>query len=197
YYGGVYALACRGVISGYSDGTFQPFNLTTRAQMTKIVTLAFGLAAATPPVGGTFADVPRSNVFYGLIETAAAHGLVSGYGCGGSNPQTGSAEPCDAAQRPYFRPANPVTRGQLAKIVVLGAGWPLHPPATPSFRDVDTGNVFYPFVETAVGHGVVSGYSDGTFQPSANAFRGQIAKIVGLAILPAGRGSAPALVARR
>ncbi len=67
YYAGVYYLACRGVVSGYADGTFQPFALTTRGQMTKIVTLAFGLAAATPPTGGTFADVVPANRFYGLI----------------------------------------------------------------------------------------------------------------------------------
>ena len=60
-----------------------------------------------------------------------------------------------------------------------------------------TGSVFYAFVETAVGHGVVSGYSDGTFRPSANAFRGQIAKIVALAIQPAVQGCQPAVVALR
>jgi len=183
YYTGVYALACRGVISGYSDGTFRPFSLTTRAQLTKIVTLAFGLATATPPAGGTFTDVPAANVFYGVIETAAAHGLVSGYTCGGTDPQSGTPEPCDLARRPYFRPSNPVTRGQLTKIVVIGAGWAVRSPAVPTFRDVPATNVFYPAIETAVCHAVISGYSDGTFQPTANAFRDQIAKIVSLAVI--------------
>ena len=182
YYQGVYYLACQGVLSGYSDGTFKPFNNTTRAQMTKIVTLAFNIPTATPPAGGSFADVDSSSVFYGLIETAAAHGLVSGYTCGGVNPQTGAAEPCTAGNRPYFRPSNFVTRGQLTKIVVLGAGWALQTPERPSFSDVAVSNVFYPFIETAVCRGVVSGYSDNTFRPTANAFRGQIAKIVYLAV---------------
>ena len=187
YYQGVYYLACRGVISGYSDGTYKPFMDTTRAQMTKIVTLAFNIPLVNPPVTGRFADVPADNVFYQLIETAAAHGIVSGYTCGGVNPQTGSAEPCDSAQRPYFRPSNFVSRGQLAKIVVLGAGFPLRNPPTPTFSDVATGNVFYQSIETAVCHGIISGYSDGTFRPNANAFRGQIAKIVYLAVTnPAG-----------
>ena len=178
YYTAVYALACRGVISGYSDGTFRPFNNTTRAQMTKIVILAFNTPPATPPAGGTFADVTTGNTFYGLIEAAAAHGIISGYGCGGSNPQTGDPEPCDSAQRPYFRPSNFVTRGQLAKIVVSGAAYPLITPVQPTFSDVAAGNVFYRFIETAVCHSIISGYSDGTFRPTANAFRGQIVKIV-------------------
>ncbi len=182
YYASVYYLACRGVVSGYADGTFQPFALTTRGQMTKIVTLAFRLAPVPPPATGTFADVAPDNVFYGLIESAAAHGLISGYTCGGHDPQSGTAEPCDAAQRPYFRPSNNVTRGQVTKIVVGGAGWAHVTPAAPTFNDVPAGNVFYSFIETAVGHGIVSGYGDGTFRPAANAFRSQIAKISALAV---------------
>ncbi len=124
----------------------------------------------------------RSNVFYRLIETAAARRIVSGYSCGGINPQTGAAEPCDPARRPYFRPSNFVTRGQLAKIVVIGAGWAVQAPAVPTFNDVPADNVFYPFIETAVCHGAVGGYNDGTFRPTNYAFRGQIAKIVYLAV---------------
>src|SRR3712207_7358236 len=44
-------------------------------------------------------------------------GVVSGYPCGGTNPATGAAEPCDASSRPYFRVNNNVTRGQTSKIV--------------------------------------------------------------------------------
>ena len=193
YYQGVYYLACRGVISGYSDGTYRPFNNTTRGQMTKIVTLAFNVALVRPPAEAdrTFTDVLPDNVFYQLIETAAARGIVSGYTCGGVNPQTGASETCDSNRRAYFRPSNFVTRGQLTKIVVIGAGWALHTPATPTFSDVPTGNVFYPFIETALCHGAISGYSDGTFRPNANAFRGQIAKIVYLAATDSTTGCGP------
>ncbi len=184
----VYYLACRGVISGYSDGTFKPFNNTTRGQMTKIVTLAFNTPLVSPPAAGsrTFTDVTPDNVFYQLIETAAARTLVSGYTCSGVNPQTGAAEPCDSASRPYFRPSNFVTRGQLTKIVVIGAGWTLLNPATPTFNDVTPSNVFYRFIETAACHGAISGYNDGSFRSTANAFRGQIAKIVYLAVTDTG-----------
>ncbi|MDQ2807905.1 MAG: S-layer homology domain-containing protein, partial [Chloroflexota bacterium] len=192
YYQGVYYLACRGVISGYNDGTYQPFNNTTRAQMTKIVTLAFNIPLVPPPATGTFADVDNTSVFYQLIETAAARTIVSGYTCGGSNPQTGAAEPCDSAGRPYFRPSNSVSRGQLAKIVVIGAGFAVINPPTATFTDVDRQNVFYSFIETAVCHGAISGYSDNTFRPNNYAFRGQIAKIVYLAVT-----NAPATCAAR
>ena len=53
-------LVAHGVISGYGDCTFRPYNNTTRGQMVKIVVLGFGLPITTPTPGGyTFTDVPR------------------------------------------------------------------------------------------------------------------------------------------
>jgi hypothetical protein len=178
FYEPVRYLYCHGVISGYSDGTYRPYNMTTRAQMVKIVVLGFGLPIVTPAAGQyTFHDVPPAQPFFAVIETAAAHNIVSGYGCGPGGPG-----PCDDQNRPYFLPNNNVTRGQLSKIDVIAAGWALLNPPTPTFTDVPQGSPFYTFVETAVCHGVVSGYANHTFQPNANATRGQIAKIVYLSL---------------
>ena len=47
----------------------------------------------------------------GVIQTAYAHGAISGYTCGGPG------EACDSQNRPYFRQFNDATRGQIAKIV--------------------------------------------------------------------------------
>src|SRR5262249_47373871 len=43
FYVPVQYLYCHGVISGYSDGTFRPYNNTTRSQMVKILVLGFGV----------------------------------------------------------------------------------------------------------------------------------------------------------
>jgi hypothetical protein len=49
-----------------------------------------------------------------VIETAAAHGVISGYNCGAPG------EPCGGASGTlYFRPGADATRGQIAKIVYL------------------------------------------------------------------------------
>jgi amidase len=193
----VHDLACRGVISGYADGTFRPYNLTSRAQMVKIVVLGFGYPIQTPaPARYTFADVPPAHPFWSVIETAGAAGIVSGYTCGGPG------EPCDGDHRPYFRPYSLVTRGQLSKIVVGGAGWPVLNPPGATFADVDPAHPFYGFVETAAAHSVISGYDCGSpgepcdsdyrpyFRPANDATRGQIAKIVDLA-LPQAPGPLP------
>ncbi|MFL5734722.1 MAG: S-layer homology domain-containing protein [Chloroflexia bacterium] len=188
FYEPVHYLYCRGVISGYADNTFRPYNTTTRGQLAKIVVLGFGLPTYTPTTP-TFRDVPTTHPFYAYIETAYHAALVSGYDCGGEG------EPCPGL---YFRPGSPVTRGQLAKIVVLATGWVLLDPASATFRDVGVGSVFFRYVETAYGHGAVSGYACGggaggwagarageeclEYRPGGSATRGQIARIVYLAV---------------
>lgn len=67
------------------------------------------------PSGQTFNDVPPGNPFYTFIERAAARNVISGYPCGGTNPDTGEAEPCPGT---YYWPGNHIIRGQSAKIVV-------------------------------------------------------------------------------
>jgi hypothetical protein len=159
FYEAVRYLYCAGVISGYSDNTFRPYNNTTRGQLSKIVVLAQGWAIYTPPQP-TFSDVPTTHTFYQHIETAYQHGVISGYADG------------------TFRPQSDVTRGQLTKIVVLSEGWtPINPPQ-PTFSDVPPSSPFYGYIETAYSSGIISGYSDGTFRPGNSATRGQIAKIV-------------------
>ncbi|MFL5733817.1 MAG: S-layer homology domain-containing protein [Chloroflexia bacterium] len=173
YYDPVTYLYCHGAISGYADNTFRPGNLTTRGQLTKIVTLAEGWPVYTPP-SPTFRDVPTTDTFYQYIETAYSHNIISGYSCGTG---TNCLE---------FRPGNNVTRGQLTKIVVLAENWEITPPSTPTFRDVPLGDTFYGYIETAYSHNIISGYDCGTgcleFRPGNNATRGQISKIVYLAV---------------
>jgi hypothetical protein len=163
FYTAVRYLACRGAISGYSDGTFRPYNDTTRGQVSKIVVLAESFPLNTAG-GPHFTDVDPANPFYPFIETAYNRALVSGYSDG------------------TFRWGANVTRGQLSKIVVQAEGWPIDLTGAPHFSDVGTSNPFYAFIETAYNSGIISGYSDGTFRPGNDATRGQISKIVHSAI---------------
>jgi hypothetical protein len=173
FYTPVLYLYCHGAISGYADGTFKPYNLTTRGQLAKIVVLAEGWTIYTPPTP-TFKDVPGGYAFYQYIETAYDHGIISGYTCG-----AGCLE---------FRPANNITRGQLCKVIVLAQGWTIYTPPTPTFRDVPIDNAFYTFVETSYSHAIISGYICGAscleLRPGNNATRGQICKIVYNAVTP-------------
>jgi pimeloyl-ACP methyl ester carboxylesterase len=152
-------LARRYIVSGYSDGTFRPYNNATRGQLTKIVVAAQGWAIDTTG-GPHFVDVQPDNPFYTFVETAYHHNVIGGYADG------------------TFRVGNNVTRGQLCKIIVAAQGWAIDTTGGPHFVDVQPDNPFYTFVETAYHHNVIGGYADGTFRVGNNATRGQIAKIV-------------------
>ncbi len=159
FYEAVHYLYCAGIISGYQDNTFRPYNNTTRAQITKIVVLAKGWDLDCPDTGH-FSDVPTGHPFFCYIETAFEHGIISGYGDG------------------TFRPDNFVTREQLCKIIVLAWGWPIDTTGGPHFSDVPESEPFYGFIETAFNHGVITGYADGTFRPLNRATRSQISVII-------------------
>jgi hypothetical protein len=163
YYDHVYDLAMQGALSGYADTTFRPMNNTTRAQLCKIIVLAEGWPLYHPPFP-SFIDVSPDNPFYLYIETAYHHQVVAGY------------------EDDTFRWGNEITRGQLAKVIVLAENWLYYIPLTPDFNDVPTDHTFYKYIETAYYYGVIGGYSDGTYRPGNSATRGQITKIVNLAV---------------
>ena len=87
-----------GILSGYADGTFRPYNTVTRGQLCKIVAGARGWTLVSPATP-TFSDVPPTNPFYAFIETAYSRGIISGYADG------------------TFRWGNDSTRGQVSKII--------------------------------------------------------------------------------
>ncbi len=107
-----------------------------------------------------FADLDPTNFAYNPVQHLTGKGAISGYSDG------------------TFRPSNTVTRAQFAKMLVAGMGWVLVTPATPTFRDVPTSDWAFPYVETAVQHGALSGYSDGTFRPTSEITRAQLAKLI-------------------
>jgi len=134
-----------------------------------------------------FTDVPVTHTFYPFVRCLACQGIIQGYPCGGD------FEPCDPNNNPYFRPNNPVTRGQIAKIVSESAGFSEPIPTTQqSFEDVPYGSTFWEVIERLYGRGVVGGYQCGInpaepcippenrpyYRPNAGATRGQLVKIV-------------------
>ncbi|HUS16529.1 MAG TPA: S-layer homology domain-containing protein, partial [Chloroflexia bacterium] len=190
FYTYIRCLACRGYISGYSDGTYRGGNTVTRGQVAKIVANSGGLSDPIPAVRQTFHDVPYGDPFWVFIERLSSIGAINGYTCGGPG------EPCDGGNRPYFRTYNNVTRSQLAKIVAITAGYN-ETPTGQTFTDVAPGHPFYRWVEQVALHGVISGYTCGSppagacdpqqrpwFLPYNSATRSQTAKIAANTFLP-------------
>ncbi len=135
-----------------------------------------------PACDVNFADVASDNNAFTAVRYLYCANAISGYTCGGKD------EPCPGQ---YFRPNNDTTRAQLSKIIVLALGWQINTAGGPHFQDVPSDNVFYNFVETAVNHGIISGYDCGAkdepcpgqyFRPGNNVTRLQLSKIIVLAM---------------
>lgn len=110
-----------------------------------------------------FNDLEEGNWADDPVQYMVDQGLITGYSDG------------------TFRPNSDVTRAQFAKMLVGAMGWPVVTPQTPSFSDVPADYWAYGYIETAAAHGVLGGYSDGTFRPSADVTRAQLAKMIFIA----------------
>jgi hypothetical protein len=185
FYANIRCLACRGIISGYVDGTFKPNNLVTRGQLAKIVSNAAGFTEDPDPQ--IVEDVPSSTTFYQWINRLARRGHMSGYACGGVG------EPCTTGM-PYFRPTANATRGQTSKIVSNAAGFS-EIPTDQTFEDVPATHTFYLQIQRLASRNIMQGYLCGGpgepclsgkpyFRPANNVTRGQSAKIVANTFFP-------------
>lgn len=182
-------ITCHGIASGYADSTFKPNNNATRGQISKMMALTYKWQLEPLATDYTFADVLPGSTFFQYVEAAYKEGVVGGYTCGGAG------EPCDSANRPYFRPANNVTRGQIAKIIATGSKF-ADPVTGQTFQDVAPGSTFYQYIERMASRTIINGYPCGGagepcgagnkpyFRPSANATRGQLSKMIYLAAQP-------------
>jgi hypothetical protein len=200
FYATIRCLACRGIVGGYPCGGpgepcpgqyYRPGANVTRGQTAKIIAGAAGFTEPVPSTQQTFEDVPPGSTFALYVERLSTRGIIGGYPCGGS------FEPCVGPDnRPYFRPNNNVTRGQLAKITSGAAGWS-ETPTSQTFEDVPPGQTFYLYVERMAARGIIGGYPCGGpgepcvgpanrpyFRPNNNATRGQMSKIAALAFFP-------------
>jgi hypothetical protein len=163
----------------------------TRGQVAKIVAESTRWADPVPSGQQTFEDVAPAGTFWLWIERLSARGVIGGYPCGGPG------EPCQPpANRPYFRPNNPVTRGQLSKIISGAAGYSETPTAQ-TFEDVPPTATFYLWVERLSSRGILGGYPCGSpgepcvapanrpnVRPNNPATRGQLSKIAATAFFP-------------
>ena len=165
FYNEIMSLAALGVVSGYGDGTFKPDASIKRGQAVKLLVQAFNipLVSSKEP---RFSDVPGSSRYYTYVEAAYNSGLVSGYKDG------------------TFKPDQTITQGAALKMVVQAAGWELVEPERPSFTDVSADSPFYPYVEAATAHDILTdiALAGGAFDPGNEATRGETAAMIARAM---------------
>lgn len=124
-----------GLVNGYTDGTFRPYQPVSRAEFVKLLSAFFD---DVPNDGALiFADVPAGHWAAGPIAYAAGKGWVSGYPDGG------------------FHPDRAISRAEAVKVVnaVLGRKPDLSAveSAQNPFRDVDSAFWAYADILEAAG----------------------------------------------
>ncbi|WP_042470271.1 S-layer homology domain-containing protein [Bacillus ndiopicus] len=159
YYKPVLDLVNRGVVSGYSDGTFRPSEAITRGEAAKIIALAMGLNVTRPKNPG-YTDVSQSHPYYSYIAAIANEGIIDGF-----NDKT-------------FKPNELITRGQIAKALTLGFKLEVATKMNHNFKDVTSQNANEAFIQTLYNLDIAKGTTANTFEPFGTVTRAQLATFI-------------------
>ncbi|WP_342513120.1 S-layer homology domain-containing protein [Sporosarcina sp. FSL K6-1522] len=173
FYDAVLSLTARDIIKGYKDGTYRPYQSLTRGQAAKILALTLELDTEDVENPG-FTDVNETDEFYGPIAALAQEGIINGY---------------DVEGVKSFKPGNPLTRSQMAKIINLGFELEEETLTDTRFTDVKSDDEFAGYVQALLTHNITTGTTPTTFSPAAFVTRGQMASFVyrsEAAVLPGG-----------
>jgi hypothetical protein len=163
FYDDIMWMAGTGISTGYPDGTFHPTEGTTRQSIAAFLYRFAGSPNGSDPScsAAPFTDVPVSHPFCGEIKWMVDHGYAAGY------PDN------------TFRPTAPMSRQAIAAFLYRYAGSPNgdDPSCTTSpFTDVGTTHPFCGEIKWLSDEGISTGYSDGSFKPTAIVTRQAVAK---------------------
>jgi len=137
-------LLSNGIMKGDDKSKlFRPNDSLTRAHAVVILSRVLNLEL-TNEITKNFKDVPSTHMYAKEIQAAVKAGIVSGNDEG------------------FFNPEQPVSRSQMAKIMVNA--FQLEGKSSVQFKDVKASNWDAPYIDKLVGSGVATGYDDGTYQ---------------------------------
>ena len=165
YYKYIVEAANAGIIEGYSDGTYRPNNVVTRAQF---ITMLYR-AAGSPDVKNTVLKFDDAGTIAKDFVTAVAWGVenkvISGYGDN------------------TFRPDQNISRAQMATFMYRYmkdvAGYDFGDVKPCGFADAN--QIAAPYVDAVnaiVSAGVMNGMNTTTFAPNNTANRGMAATVI-------------------
>lgn len=154
------AAAQTGILSGYDQTRFGYGYLMSRAAFATAIVRLFGWEAAEPEES-TFSDVTDPDAwYYTAVETAYANGAVT-------------------LQNDRFRPDDPITREEMAVMIVRALGYEalagLVQQLPSPFADLTTNSGY---IAVAYHLGIVNGTSATTFSPQGKATREQVAVVL-------------------
>ena len=156
--GAVNAARNYGLMQGVGDGVFGFGTTITRAEFITVLDRMFGWELINPE-NPSFADVAKDQWYYSNVETALQHNAIDNTGA--------------------FNPDTPITREEMAVMLVRGLGYNTLAQSAASFgnpfSDV-TSNAGYITIASDIG--MTKGTSSTTFSPSLTAKREEAAAML-------------------
>jgi len=159
FYESVRSLASRGIVKGFADGTFKPYQSVTRGQVASVLAQTLGLDTKNVENPG-FKDVKVTNPHYGAIAALVKAGIVEGY-----NDKT-------------FKPGEPLTRAHMAKIISVGFDLDKVKLTNTRFKDVKAEHWYADYVQALITNEITTGKTPTTFEPNTYVTRGQMASFI-------------------
>ncbi|MER2000396.1 MAG: S-layer homology domain-containing protein, partial [Lysinibacillus sp.] len=160
FYDAVMSLTERGIVKGYSDGTFRPNQSVTRGQVAKI--MAGVLKLDTENVENpNFKDVPTTHPYYKEIAALKKAGIINGFPDG------------------TFKSSAPIERNHIAKILAMALNLKAENEDGLPFTDVSKG--YKSYIAALYDNGITTGTTATTFGGKNPVMRGQLAAFIGRA----------------
>lgn len=157
----ILSLVDQGIIKGYPDGTFKPYDSITRGDAAVMIARTLNLLDGKNIPTTTFKDLDQVNeTTQEAIAKLADLEVISGF-----TPQS-------------FKPQETVTRAQMAKFIVNAFQLTIPEEAEILFPDVDESLTLAPYVEAIAEARITIGKSDGTFGYFDNLNRGDFAGMI-------------------
>lgn len=173
-YKAITEVAQKGLVTGYTDGTYKPSAQVTRAEFATFLSRIFD---GEKRVTSNFKDVPITHWANDAIQEGLAVGFIQSSDFSNNK----------------FEPNKPMTRGEMSRWLANGLahvnadyGKAIEEMATssltlipiPEFYKGGVNKSDLPYIGIALGTGLLSGYEDFTFKPSGNTTRAEVATIL-------------------
>ncbi|MDU0330481.1 S-layer homology domain-containing protein [Paenibacillus sp. 3LSP] len=156
----ILALYAMGIVKGVSDSKFEPDRQVTRVEFASMLVRAMELQEASD-AALTFEDVQRTAWYAPELSAAVLNGVAKGI----------SAK--------EFRPLDPITREQAAKMIANAAYQGNVPTAQANYKDAKLIAWWAkPEVAALSTERVITGYPDQTFKPKRDMTRAECAALI-------------------
>ena len=159
YYNDVLSLYNRGVVHGYPDSSYKPWNYVSRGQFAKMITNVLNIKKSSDSKP-YFLDVNPDNEYFVAIQTLKESGIIDGF------PDK------------TFKPHEKLTRGQMSKIVVKAFNIKIEKQLNNPFTDIKNHLEYQLYINTLYVNNITKGISTNKFGPLDYVTRGQLASFI-------------------